>query len=73
MSGQNLFASLLAGLHEDATPQEILDRVVKDAQQVIDCDGAACALWKRPGDLQLAAFTDDTRGSRRGARATRCG
>jgi len=58
VSGQNEFASLLTGLHEKATPQDILDRVVKTALQVVACDGAACALWRDHGDLELGAFTD---------------
>jgi len=58
VSGQNEFASLLTGLHEKATPQDILDRVVKTALQVMGCDGAACALWRDHGGLQLGAFTD---------------
>jgi GAF domain-containing protein len=54
------FGALLAEIHHAPDQEHTVDRVVATAVQVIDCGGAGLMLVRAGGQVETAAFSDDT-------------
>lgn len=59
MSDLTEFGSLLAEFYDQTEPQQMLQRVVDTAVQLIDCSAAATALLRDHVTIEKAAFTSD--------------
>lgn len=59
MTNLTEFGDLLAELYDDSRPDDMLQRVVDTAVQLLDCSAAATALLRDHTTVEKAAFTSD--------------